>query len=210
MSDHPVPSPLPRLILGSSSEWRRGVFAETGLPFETAAPRTDESAIFERLLAEGDPAQIIASEIVMDKVEGLMADYADQDVLVIAGDQLAEFKDEARCKPRDAEQARAWLRNYRGAEVTLISALAVGSPRHGLILSGTDFSGVAFGELPDAAIEEAIRSGEVLKSCGAVVHEHPAIAPHVRFIRGTADSVAGLPITLLIELLKSHGYRFTD
>lgn len=207
MTDRTVSS-LPRLILGSTSPWRRDMLASTGLPFETAAPRTDEAAIFETLRDEGYPAQIIANEIVLDKAETLLSDFEGQDILLIVGDQLADFEGEARGKPRDAAQARAWLRGYRGTDVTMVSALAVGDPRKGVVLSGAEFADLAFGDLPDEAIEEAIRSGEVLRSCGAVVHEQPSIAPYARILRGTADTVAGLPLTTLIGLLKSFGYRF--
>ena len=199
---------MPRLIFGSTSPWRRKVMDATGLPYETAAPRTDEARLYESLLAEGHPAQIIAIQIALDKVEGLLADRSGEDALIIAGDQLAEFAGAPRCKPRDADEARDWLRSYRGAEVTLVSALAVGDARSGLVYDGADFAAVAFGQLPDEAIEEALRTGNVLRSCGAVVHENPAIAPYARIARGTADSVAGLPLVTLIGLLKMHGYRF--
>lgn len=201
-------SPRPRLILGSSSKWRRQAFGKLGLPFETAAPEIDEAAVFEACLEEGQPVQAIATEIALCKLRRLMSEHPGERVLIVAGDQLSEFRGEPRGKPKDAGQARAWLRGYRGVEVVLISAVAVGCPLSGAAPYDVDTAVVAFGDLPDEAIENAIRSGEVLESCGAVVHEHPAIAPHVRFIRGTAESVAGMPLDVVTRLLKLHGYRF--
>jgi len=89
-----------------------------------------------------------------------------------------------------------------------VSALAVARVRQGLIVSGADLSVAAFADIPDEAIERAILHGDALHSCGAVVVEDPAVAPYVRMVRGTPDSVAGMPLALLHELLGPYARRF--
>lgn len=194
----------PRLILGSSSKWRRQVMAAAGYACESVSPGIDEASIFESLRAEGWAAQGIALTVAEAKAESLLGDFAGHDILLIACDQLAEFRGEPRCKPKDADEARAFLRDYRGAEVSLVSALVIVHAESGLLLSGTDTAVVRYGDISDEAIERAVESGEVLHSCGAVLLEDPALAPYAAIIQGTPDSVAGLPLELLRELHGAH------
>lgn len=195
---------IPRLVLGSSSKWRRQVMKDAGYVFQAVSPGIDETSIFEALLAEGCPTLGIALEIAERKADSLLADFAGHDIILIACDQLADFQGQPRGKPKDADEARAFLRSYRGAEVSLISALAVVHAQSGLVTSGTDTAVVRYGDLPDEAIEQAIATGEVMHSCGAVLHEDPAVAPYAAIVQGTADSVAGLPLALFRELYDAH------
>lgn len=196
-----------RLVLGSSSPWRRGVLTQAGLAFETASPDVDEPALLKELLADGLATHEIAIRIAEAKAEALLRAYAGRPYLIVAGDQLAEFRGETRCKPKDLAEGRAFLRSYRCAEVQLASSLAVVDATRGMVVSGWEGATVAYGDLPDAAIESALRDGHALRSCGAIVVENPSLAPFTRVVYGTPDAISGLPLALFHELCEELGAR---
>lgn len=197
----------PTIVLGSTSPWRRRVLAGLNIPFVTAAPDLDEPALMAELVAEGLPVEGIVLVMAEAKAEALLARRLGERQLIVTGDQLVAFDGAACCKPADADEARAFLRSYRGREIEVVSAVAVTSAETGNSVSGTFTSAVAFGDLPDAAIEAAIRRGDVLRSCGAVIPEDPDVAPYARITRGGEDAMSGLPLDLLFELLSLHGCR---
>jgi septum formation protein len=146
----------PRFVLGSTSKWRHQVLSDAGFIFESASPEIDELSIFETLHQEGWPTTFIANSIAEAKGEALLPLFAGQDLLLIVGDQLAEFQGMPRGKPKDAKEAHEFLRGYGNAEVSLVSALAVVHARSGIMISGTDTAVLAFADIPDLAIERAI------------------------------------------------------
>lgn len=188
------------LILGSSSKWRAQVLEGLGARFETMAPDIDEKAI------RYDDPMALTLAIANAKVEALF-ERMDRPALIICADQVAVFEGEIREKPRDVDEARRWLKSYSSATVETVTAIAVADFSTGVVYDGADVARVSFREIGGPAIAHAIVRGDVLNSCGAFTIDDPAIKPLVASIEGTKDSVDGLPIPLLRDLLHSHGYR---
>lgn len=190
------------LVLASSSPWRRQVMEGTGLAFVPMDPGIDEKAIRH-------PDAVMLTRLIAEaKAHAAMSQLGERPALVIASDQVARFRGEIREKPRDVEEARRFLRDYRHATVELVTSVVVLDTVNGMPMDGCDIARLAFGALPDEAIETAIKAGGVLKSCGAIVAEDPAIAPWAVLMQGTRDSVQGLPLDVLYGLLQTHDYAF--
>ena len=73
----------PKLVLASTSPYRREVLARLGLPFEVANPRTDESSL------PGESPSETALRLSEAKARAVAADYPD--ALIIGSDQVAEM-----------------------------------------------------------------------------------------------------------------------
>jgi septum formation protein len=184
-----------KIVLGSSSKWRRRVMMKLGVPFDVISPDIDEKAI-----RRPDPFDL-TYEIAVAKADALLKEF-DHPALIITCDQVAVFEGEVREKPEGPQQARDWLRSYRGKTVQTVTAVVVTDVATRIQTFGVDVASVAYDDIPDAAIESVIARGDVLNSCGAVI-----LGGHAKLVDGEKESVEGLPLDLTRSLLEQHGYR---
>ena len=111
-------------------------------------------------------------------------------VVVVDGDVLG--------KPVDPEEAAAMLRRLSGRTHDVITGVAV---REGQIVrSGHGQSRVTFRTLSEEDIRDYVASGEPQGKAGAYAYQGGAAAFTVA-LEGDADTVIGLPIGVLSELL---------
>jgi septum formation protein len=189
-----------KLILGSSSKWRRRVMMKLGVPFDVISPDIDEKSI-----RRSDPFDL-TYEIALAKADALLKEF-DHPALIVTCDQVAVFGGEIREKPASADQAREWLRSYRGKTVQTVTAVVVTDVAALVQTFGVDVASVAYGAITEAAIGSAIARGDVLNSCGAFTIDDPDLGRYVEGIEGEKESVEGLPLGLTRSLLEQHGYR---
>jgi septum formation protein len=71
----------------------------------------------------------------------------------------------------------------------------------GKTVEGVDVATIHMDPLPQSAVDELIREGEVFWCAGGLMIEHQLVTPHITRIDGTEDSVMGLSARLLCELL---------
>ncbi len=60
---------------------------------------------------------------------------------------------------------------------------------------------IIFDPIPADLVEQLLQDGSVYKCAGGLMIEHPLVAPLVRSLEGTIDSVQGLPRHLLLRLI---------
>src|SRR5688500_15756534 len=123
-----------RLILASTSPYRRELLARLRLPFETARPEVDETA-----LADESPSQT-AQRLASAKA-GAVA-LREPGAWVIGSDQVAELDGRLLGKPGGREAAIAQLAAMSGREVRFLTALSL--QRDGTALHGLDVTLVRF------------------------------------------------------------------
>lgn len=111
-----------RIILASTSNIRKRILAAAGVPFETARPDVDESALKDDSLVRG---------LSLDAVTQILADAkalavrTAPDALVIGSDQMLEFDGKGLDKPQTMNEARARLLRMQGRSHVLINAVSV-------------------------------------------------------------------------------------
>lgn len=117
---------------------------------------------------------------------------------------------EVREKPESEAEAADFVRRYSGGWVQCVSGLVAHNTRTGQRAAAIDVATVEFDAIPEEAQAAMLRpaSGEpspLLSSAGAVVVEHPAVAPFVRKMHAPIDAVMGLPKALVRDLLAAVG-----
>ena len=127
-----------------------------------------------------------------------------------AGNGRARCVVEVREKPESEAEAADFVRRYGGGWVQCVSGLVAHNTRTGQRAAAIDVATVEFDAIPEEAQVAMLRpaSGEpspLLRSAGAVVVEHPAVAPFVRTMHAPIDSVMGLPKALVRDLLAAVG-----
>jgi septum formation protein len=108
---------MTRLILASTSRYRRELLERLRLPFEVRSPGVDEAAL------AGEAPAALAIRLALAKAQAVAAQAAD--AVVIGSDQVAELNGQAIGKPGTHERAVEQLTMMSGQRVVFHTAVAV-------------------------------------------------------------------------------------
>lgn len=97
---------MPKLILASTSPWRRALLEKLQISFECAAPEVDETP-----RSDESPRQLVL-RLAQEKAQSLASRYPDH--LIIGSDQVCVLDGEITGKPLTEENARLQLRKASG------------------------------------------------------------------------------------------------
>lgn len=189
---------MPRLVvLASTSPFRRDLLARLQIPFEVAAPDTDEAAL------PGEPPTETARRLAEAKARAVAGRFPG--ALVIGSDQVAASDGERFGKPGTRANAAAQLRQMRGKEVVFHTGLCV-------LNTATDRSQVrcvdthvGFRQLDDAEIESYLDKEDALNCAGSAKSEGLGISL-LSYMRGDdPNALVGLPLIALCDMLRAEG-----
>ncbi|WP_226951401.1 Maf-like protein [Rhizobium terrae] len=196
-----IPIVQTRLVLASSSPFRRMLMENAGLAFESRAADIDERKI-EAGLEGANPDQV-ASTLAAAKAIEVSGHFPG--ALVIGSDQTMSLDSRVYHKPRTLSEARENLLSLSGRTHRLNSALAFA--RDGQII----WKHVAHADLTVRPLGEAFvdrylsRVGEkVFGSVGAYQLEGEGIQLFSK-IDGDYFTILGLPMLPLLEELRELG-----
>jgi septum formation protein len=197
-------SPAPRLILASSSAYRRELLSRLRLPFEAIAPHIDETP----LAGEAPPAT--AMRLARAKAAAIAG--REPGALVIGSDQVATLDGEQIGKPGSHEAALAQLRKMRGREVMFHTALClwdgrVADPARAAQVRDVRVV-VAFRDLPDAELDAYLRIEQPYDCAGSAKNEGLGIALLDRIDNSDPTALTGLPLIALTTMLRKAGVTF--
>lgn len=195
-----------RIVLASTSRYRRELVGRLGLPIESVAPPYDEEA--GKREAMWLPAEEIVAHLARGKARSVVE--AGRDALIIGSDQAVEVDGELLGKPGSEEAARAQLRRLAGREHRLLTAVAVLHQATDRIEEALDVHTMAMRSLSDAAIEAYVRRDRPLDCAGAYRVESLGIALFERMIGDDFTAIIGLPLTRLTTLLERFGVRVLE
>lgn len=194
----------PRLILASSSAYRRELLGRLGLPFETIAPDLDETPL------PGETPPATALRLARAKAEAVARLHPG--ALVIGSDQVATLDDLQIGKPGDHARALAQLQLMRGREVVFHTALCLWDGRAANPAAAAQLDNVQvrvrFRDLPDAELDAYLRIEQPYDCAGSAKNEGLGIAliDHIYSLDPTA--LTGLPLIALTGMLRRAGVRF--
>jgi septum formation protein len=197
------------IILGSSSKTRQAILRELGYDFDVLTADIDESAIRRE---SAEDLVLALAEAKAEAILGKLANaqqHSDESssrnlqtlVLLITADQVVLHQGLILEKPRDAQQAREFIRGYSRAPASTVGAMVVKNLTTGVSVSGVDKTEVYFHPIPEEVVEALVAEGEVFYAAGGLLVEHPLVSPLVEAMVGSIDSVMGLPKDLTISLI---------
>jgi septum formation protein len=195
-----APNSTPRLILASSSAYRRELLARLGLPFEAIAPDIDETP------RPGETPDATALRLAREKAAAIAARHPD--ALVIGSDQVATLDGEQIGKPGDHARALAQLRQMRGREVVFHTALCLWDGRNGTHELENVRTLVTFRDLPDAELDAYLRIEQPYDCAGSAKNEALGIAILERIDSADPTALTGLPLIALTTMLRRAGVAF--
>ncbi|MGO7590672.1 Maf-like protein [Rhizobium leguminosarum] len=193
----------PKLILASSSPFRRMLMENAGLAFEAHAARIDERAVEAPLERAGAKPDAVALVLARAKAEEVSSRFPDS--LVIGSDQTMSLGDRVFHKPKDMADAASHLQALSGVAHRLNSAVAIVSD--GVVL----WEHLAHAELTmrpltaEFITRHLARVGErALSSVGAYQLEGQGIQLFEK-IEGDYFTILGLPMLPLLKELRELG-----
>lgn len=190
-------SAAPRLILASTSRYRRELLQRLRLPFEVVAPGVDETA------RPGEAPAALAARLALSKAEAVASRHPD--AIVIGSDQVADLDGEAIGKPLDHERARRQLGRMSGRTVTFQTAVSVVRRETGFASTLLAPVRVSFRELDAAQIEYYLRAEQPYDCAGSARSEALGIALLSSIESDDPTTLVGLPLIRTCALLREAG-----
>lgn len=185
----------PRLILASTSRYRRELLARLQRPFECVAPGVDESPL------PGESPLALAVRLARLKAEAVAAQHPD--ALVVGSDQVAVRGMDALGKPGSVERCIAQLRASSGRTVEFLTAVHV---VHGASSeSHLDRTVVRFRALSDAEIARYVELEQPLDCAGGFKAEALGISLFESIESHDPTGLTGLPLAWLSGALRRAG-----
>ena len=187
------------VVLASSSPFRRELLARLQIPFETAVPDTDESALPDEVPAA------TAQRLAEAKARAVARRYPG--ALIIGSDQVAASGSQRFGKPGQREQATSQLRQMRGQEVVFHTGLCLLNSATGRAQVRCIDTHVGFRRLSDAEIESYLDKEDALNCAGSARSEGLGISL-LAYLRGDdPNALIGLPLIALCDMLRAEGLR---
>ncbi len=187
-----------RLILASTSSYRRELLGRLRLPFACVAPEVDEIA------RAGEPALERAVRLALAKATAVAARHPAS--TVIGSDQVAVCRGELLDKPGDAVRCRAQLRRLSGSQASFHTAVAVLSAERARTLQFVDTTTVHVRPLSDAEIERYIAAEQPFDCAGGFRCEGLGISLFERIVCEDPTALVGLPLIRTAGALRELGY----
>jgi septum formation protein len=186
-----------KLVLASTSPYRRELLARLGLPFEVVAPSVDESRL------PGEAGERMAARLAEAKARAVRASHPDS--LVIGSDQVALCRGEIFGKPGNHDKAVQQLEQLSGCEVAFQTALAVYNTRLNTVTARTVPYFVTFRTLERRLIERYVAREKPFDCAGSAKAEGLGIALIQEMKGSDPTALMGLPLIALVDLLREHG-----
>ena len=197
-----MPSPIspaaqPRLILGSTSRYRRELLSRLRLPFDVVAPDVDESP------RPGEPPADLACRLALAKARAVAALHPE--AVVIGSDQVADLLGQPLGKPGDHLRATAQLRQMRGQTVVFQTAVSVLHAARGFEQTALAAVQVRFRALDDAEIEAYLWAEQPYDCAGSAKSEGLGIALLESIHSDDPTALIGLPLIRTCAMLRAAG-----
>jgi septum formation protein len=186
-----------RLVLASTSRYRRELLERLGLTFETAAPELDEAPL------AGEDAAATALRLSVGKAQSVAPAFPD--ALIIGADQVASSEGKRLGKPGNHENAVRQLRSLSGKTADFNTAVSLLDPREGKLQSQMVTCRVAFRALDDKTIDAYLRREQPYDCAASAKVEGLGIALIERIDTEDPTSLIGLPLIALTRMLERAG-----
>lgn len=188
---------MQRLILASTSIYRRELLARLRLPFDVARPEVDESP------RRGESPTALAERLAIAKAAAIAG--REPQATVIGSDQVAELDGSPLGKPGSRDGAVAQLGAMSGREIRFRTAICVQraseAPRVAL-----DTTTVRFRTLSLAEIERYVDAEQPFDCAGSFKSEGLGIALFDAIESSDPTALIGLPLIATARLLRAAGF----
>lgn len=186
-----------KLVLASTSRYRRELLSRLHIPFDVLSPNVDETP-----LPDETPS---ATALRLSVLKAQAAASAHPDALIIGSDQILMLDSEQLGKPGNYENAFAQLKKMQGRAMVFHTALTLLNSRTGHAQTRDVPTVVHIRPLSEAQIEAYLKKEQPWDCAGSAKSESLGIALMTRMDSPDPTALIGLPLMALTEMLASEG-----
>jgi septum formation protein len=191
---------IPRIVLASASPRRKMLLEQLGIKFDVISSDIHEN-IEHSLLPEQ-----FAETLALRKAQAIAASLSKS--IVIGADTIVVDKVGILGKPKDEVDAYRMLARLSGQVHRVITGLAlISTQSSSKTLVRHETTKVKIATLSDQDIGWYIRTGEPLDKAGAYAIQGKGTM-FVEWIHGCYNNVVGLPLFLLVTMLREINNKF--
>lgn len=188
---------MKKLILASSSPYRRALLHRLNLPFDSISPDIDETPLDN----EG-PAALV-SRLASEKALAVAKDM--NNTVVIGSDQVATINNEILTKPGNIDNAFMQLMTCSGNTVTFYTSLCVIDTQTNTQRKIVEPFIVGFRELSEQQIMRYLEAEQPFDCAGSFKAEGLGVSLFTHLSGRDPNSLIGLPLIELTSILQQLG-----
>ena len=189
-----------RIVLASSSPYRRQLLERLGVPFDVASPDVDETP------GPGEDAHDLVLRLAHAKADAVAQGRSH--CIVVASDQVAVEGARTLGKPGTPERAAALLASLSGRTVTFLTSLLVLNTRTGDRQGHIDETRLHFRDLTAEEIARYVAVERPLDCAGGIKSEGRGILLCREIATRDPTALIGLPLIELGRMLRAEGVAF--
>ncbi len=186
-----------KLILASSSPYRRAILDKIHLSYHSISPQIDESPI------TGENVSNLVQRLALKKAQKVA--QSEPDSLIIGSDQAAFLNGEVLSKPGSIANAQLQLAKCSNNTVTFHTGLCLLDSRDNSYQCEDITFKVHFRSLSKQEIEHYIAIESPLDCAGSFKVEALGISLFERLEGEDFNSLIGLPLIALLKMLRNKG-----
>ena len=193
-----------KLLLASTSRYRRALLERLGLPFDVAAPDFDESAHEAAFASSSDDA--FALRLAEGKARSLAAAFPDH--LILAADQIATVETPTRTllhKPGSVDRAVAQLMTLAGRTHVLTTGVVMLHPSSDRLETAVDHQRLTMRAYAEAEARAYVEQARPLDCVGSYRVEDAGITLFEDIDADDVTGIIGLPLLHVCRLLRRFG-----
>ena len=186
-----------KLILASTSPFRRQLLDKLNLPYETDSPNIVETAL------SNESIENMVVRLAEAKARAVAEKHPDS--LIIGSDQSAALNGQQLTKPGGFDKAFAQLKAASGQKIIFQTGLSLLNTQTSKAQSVCVPYTVVFKQLSDNQIRHYLEQEEPYNCAGSFKSEALGIALFERFEGEDPNALIGLPLIKLVEMLNNEG-----
>lgn len=190
-----------KLILGSTSPFRKELLERLQIEFSCASPDVDETP------TEGESIENMVMRLSELKAEAIAEQIKNggEDALIIGSDQSAVLNGKPLTKPGNFENAVKQLTAASGQRIVFQTGLCLLNTRTSKKQTICEPYTVVFKKLSAKTIERYLKKEEPYNCAGSFKSEGLGIALFEKFEGEDPNSLIGLPLIRLVGMLENEG-----
>ena len=186
-----------KLVLASTSVFRRQLLDRLQLTYETDSPAVDEAPLADEALDQ------MVIRLAIAKARAVAARHPN--ALIIGSDQSAELDGRKLGKPGGYDQAFMQLQQASGKRIVFKTGLCLlNSQTDQMQTACVDYT-VVFRRLSDTQIDAYLKRDQPWQCAGSFKSEGLGIALFERFEGEDPTALIGLPLIQLTSMLEQQG-----
>jgi septum formation protein len=186
-----------KLILASTSRYRKDLLARLNLAFDSVAPEVDETP-----LANERPIDT-ARRLALAKAQAVCGRHPD--ALIVGSDQVAVCEGRRLDKPGSHANAVRQLRHASGRSVVFHTAVVLLNSRSGRVQTEVVPTETRFRSLSEAEIERYLGAEPAYDCAGSAKAEGLGISLLEEIQSPDPTALIGLPLIALCTMLRNEG-----